>query len=113
MALALAAGKPVRVSRPTETVADGMTPPFVGTLAVEAARTMVDEIATVSEEAIVEAMELLITRAKLLVEGSGAAAVAALLSGAVKVPDGSRVVAIVSGGNIDLDRVCSALSARH
>ena len=113
MALALAAGKPVRVARPTETVADGMTPPFVGTLAVEAARRIVDEIVTVSEEAIVEAMELLITRAKLFVEGSGAAAVAAVLSGAVKVAGGSRVVAIVSGGNVDMERVCSVLATRH
>lgn len=113
LAPALAAGKPVRVSRPTETVADGMTPPFVGTLAIEAARRWVDEIVTVSEEAIVEAMNLLITRAKLFVEGSGAAAVAALLSGAVTAPSGSCVVAIVSGGNVDMDRVCSALAARH
>jgi threonine dehydratase len=102
---ALAAGKPVPAPRPAGTLADGMTPPFVGALPLEIARQCVDEVATVSEEAIVEAMKLLMTRAKLYVEGSGAAATAALLSGSVRLPAGSRVVAIVSGGNVDLSRI--------
>jgi threonine dehydratase len=50
-------------------------------------------------------MRLLLTRAKLLAEGSGAAATAALLSGRVRAPAGARVVAIVSGGNVDLEKV--------
>ncbi len=106
---ALAAGKPVPVSRPASTLADGMTPPFVGALPLEIARRHVDEVATVREEAIVDAMRLLVTRAKLTVEGSGAAAVAALLSGSVKLPRGSRAVALVSGGNIDPDRLAAVL----
>ncbi|HEY2924880.1 MAG TPA: threonine/serine dehydratase, partial [Candidatus Eisenbacteria bacterium] len=105
---AIEAGKPVPVSRPANTLADGMTPPFVGTLPLEAARLLVDEIVTVSEEEIVAAMELLITRAKLYVEGSGAAASAALLAGKVRLPAGALTVAIVSGGNVDLGRVCAA-----
>lgn len=60
---------------------------------------------TVREEEIVEAMKLLMTRAKLYVEGSGAAATAALLAGKVRFPAGARVVALVSGGNIDLSRI--------
>ena len=78
---ALAAGKPVPVPRPAGTLADGMTPPFVGALPLEIARTIVDQIVTVTEAEIVAAIVLLITRAKLYVEGSGAAATAALLSG--------------------------------
>ena len=50
-------------------------------------------------------MRLLVTRAKLYVEGSGAAATAALLAGKVPAPPGTRVVAIVSGGNIDPGRL--------
>ena len=52
-------------------------------------------------------MRLLLTRAKLYVEGSGAAATAALLAGRVSVPPGARVVALVSGGNVDLEKIAA------
>jgi threonine dehydratase len=103
---ALAAGKPVPVPRPV-TLADGMTPPFVGALNLAIAREAVDEIVLVSEAAIREAMGLLITRAKLWVEGSGAAATGALLEGRVSGIAGKRVVALVSGGNADLSVAAS------
>lgn len=103
---ALEAGKPVNVARPPDTLADGMTPPFVGALPLAITREAVADVVTVSERGIIEAMRLLMTRAKLYVEGSGAAAVGALLEGKVRdLSPGSRVVAIVSGGNLDLDRV--------
>lgn len=107
LAPALAAGKPVPAPRPRDTLADGMTPPFVGALPLEIARESVDEVVAVSENEIIESMGLLMTRAKLYVEGSGAAATAALLAGRVRVSPGARVVAIVSGGNVDLERVAS------
>ncbi|MDQ2870771.1 MAG: pyridoxal-phosphate dependent enzyme, partial [Acidobacteriota bacterium] len=99
---AIAAGRPVNVARPSGTLADGMTPPFVGALPLEIVREAAVEIVTVSEEAIREGMRLLTTRAKLFVEGSGAAATAALLDGRVRLAPGARVVAVVSGGNADL-----------
>ena len=102
---ALAAGKPVPVPRPAGTLADGMTPPFVGALPLDIVRSCVDAIVTVTEEEIREAMRLLVTRAKLYVEGAGAAATAALLAGKVVAPPGARTVAIVSGGNIDAERL--------
>jgi threonine dehydratase len=105
LAPALAAGKPVTVTRPWGTIADGMTPPFVGTLAVGIAKEAVDDVVGVSEEEIVEAMKLLMTRAKLYVEGAGAAATAALLAGKVRVKPGEKVVALISGGNVDLSRI--------
>jgi threonine dehydratase len=52
-------------------------------------------------------MKLVMTRAKLYVEGSGAAATAALLSGKVSARQGERTIALVSGGNVDLARVAA------
>ena len=109
LAPALAAGKPVPSPRPANTLADGMTPPFVGALPLAIAREAVDDVVGVSEAEIIEAMSLLTTRAKLFVEGSGAAATAALLAGKIKARPGARVVAIVSGGNIDPARMSAAL----
>ena len=106
LAPALVAGKPVPVKRP-DTLADGMTPPFVGALPLEIAREAIDEIVNVSEEEILEAMRMLLTRAKLYVEGSGAAATAALLAGRVTVAPNARVVALVSGGNVDLEKIAA------
>jgi threonine dehydratase len=102
---ALAAGKPVPVSRPAETLADGMTPPFVGALPMAIAREAVDAIVTVTEAEIRDAMRVLMTRAKLYVEGSGAAATAALLAGKVTPREEGNMVAIVSGGNVDPERL--------
>ena len=100
---ALAAGKPVPVTRP-KTLADGLTPPFVGERPLEVARECLDDIVLISESEIEEAMRTLMLRAKLWVEGSGAATTAALLAGKVKVPTGATVVAIVSGGNVDPEK---------
>ncbi|TMQ68867.1 MAG: pyridoxal-phosphate dependent enzyme [Candidatus Eisenbacteria bacterium] len=102
---ALAAGKPVPVSRPAGTLADGLTPPFVGALPLGIVKECVDQVATVTEAEIIQAMRMLVTRAKLYVEGAGAAATAALLAGKVEGARGRRVVALVSGGNIDAERL--------
>ncbi len=110
MTPALAAGKPVPVTRPP-TLADGLTPPFVGAVPLEVAQQALDDLVLVTEEEIMEAMRSLLVRAKLYVEGSGAAATAALLAGKVKVQSGAKVVAIVSGGNADPERVLGLFSA--
>lgn len=107
MGPALKAGEPVPVARPA-TLADGMTPPFVGALPLAIVREAVDDIALVTEREMIETMRLLMTRAKLWVEASGAAATAALLHGKVPVAPGERVVALVSGGNIDPEQVANA-----
>ena len=104
MTPALAAGKPVPVPRPA-TLADGLTPPFVGAIPLEVAREALDGIALVTEQEIMEAMRLLLVRAKLYVEGSGAAATAALLAGKVSLGGATNVVSIVSGGNVDPERL--------
>ena len=112
MTPALAAGKPVPAPRPSPTLADGLTPPFVGAIALEVAREALDGIVLVTEDEIAAAMRALVERAKLVVEGSGAAATAALLAGKVDVPAGTRVVAIISGGNVDPERLAGVLVPR-
>jgi len=109
---AIAAGRPVPVPRP-KTVADGLTPPFVGARPLEIAREAVDEIVLVSESEILEAMRLLLVRAKLYVEGSGAAATAALLAGKIRLPRDTTVVSLVSGGNVDPERMLAAFSSQE
>jgi threonine dehydratase len=103
MTPALAAGKPVPVTR-SATIADGLTPPFVGAHTLEVAKEALDDLVLVSEGEIMEAMRELLIRTKLYVEGSGAAATAALLAGKVKLSEGAKVVAIITGGNVDPER---------
>jgi len=104
LAPALAAGKPVPVSRPAKTLADGLIPPFVGAIPLAVAREALDGLVTVSEDAIARAMRMLLTRAKLYVEGGGAAATGALLSGAIPLAGDDVVAVLVSGGNVDPER---------
>ena len=106
---ALAAGKPVPVDRPRNTIADGLIPPFVGQLPLDIARRFVDEVVLVSEDAIEDAMRSILLRSKLCAEGGGAAATAAILSGRVKFAPGTKVVALLSGGNVDPQRFARIL----
>ncbi len=101
LAPALAAGRPVPVARPAGTLADGLIPPFVGAIPLEIARETLDSVVAVNEDAIAAAMRFLLTRAKVYVEGGGAAATAALLSGAIPLEKGDTVAVLVSGGNVD------------
>jgi threonine dehydratase len=110
MTPALAAGKSIPVPR-APTVADGLTPPFVGTLPLEVARDLLDELVLIGEAEILEAMRMLLTRAKLYVEGAGAAATAAVLAGKVKARSDEVVVSVVSGGNVDPERMLAVFSS--
>ena len=107
---AIAAGKPVPVPRP-RTLADGLTAPFVGALPLAAANAHLDAIVMVTEAEIMESMRSLLTRAKLYVEGAGAAATAALIAGKVGLARGATVVSIVSGGNVDPERMVELFPA--
>jgi threonine ammonia-lyase medium form len=101
------AGQPVTIeSKPT--IADGLMPVRPGDLTFEHSQAFVDEIVCVSDEAIIEATRALIEKSKLIVEFSGAATVAALLSGAYK-PAGEKTVAVLSGGNLDPARLAELL----
>jgi threonine dehydratase len=88
-----------------QTVADGLTAPFAGELTLAFAKHYVEEIVLLDDDTILDGLRFLLERAKLVIEPAGAAATAALLSGAVRAAPGATVVALVSGGNIDLERL--------
>jgi threonine dehydratase len=104
MRKSLDAGHPVRLDS-VSTIADGLAAPFAGDLTFPIIRDYVDDVVLVTDAEIADAMSTILSRMKLLAEGAGAAATAAIVGG--KVPDlaGKRVVAILSGGNVDLDRL--------
>jgi threonine dehydratase len=100
----LAKGEIVRWdgSLTTRTMADGLRVEHLGWLPFLHLRRFMDEIVTVTEDEMAEAMRQLATRARLVVEASGAAGMAAHLSGAAPQPEGddNRVI-VISGGNVD------------
>lgn len=85
-----------------DTIADGARTPFLGSITFPLVMQYVDDMVTVSEEAILRAMKFFWERMKIVVEPTGAIALAALLDGTVKT-QGKRVGLVVSGGNVDLD----------
>ncbi|PDY41037.1 threonine ammonia-lyase [Bacillus wiedmannii] len=90
------------------TIADGCAVKIPGNLTFEIVKNLVDDIVTVSEEELEVAMKDLLQRGKAVVEGAGALATAALLAGKVdKYVQGKKVVAVISGGNVDLKRISS------
>jgi threonine dehydratase len=105
----LQAGQRVRIEVP-RTIADGLQAEIPGELTFEVNRRVVDEIVTVSDAEIVEAMRFLFERAKVVVEPSGAVGVAALLAGRLEGAAGRRVGVILSGGNVGLERFRQLLS---
>lgn len=88
---------------PVTTIADGLTT-AMSDLTFSLMRAHVDAVVTVSEAAIVEAMRLLWSRLKVVIEPSCAVPVAALLTGGVEAR-GLSVGVILTGGNVDLDRL--------
>ena len=98
----LAAGERVRIDVP-RTIADGLQAPEPGELTFEVNRRLVDEIVTVTDGEIVDAMTFLFDRLKLVVEPSGAVGVAALLSGKLEAR-GAQVGVVISGGNVGAGR---------
>ncbi|HEY8582606.1 MAG TPA: threonine ammonia-lyase [Capillimicrobium sp.] len=96
----------------TATIADGIAIKRPGGMTLPLVQRWVDEVVTVSEGEVAEAMVLLMERAKLVVEGAGAVGVAALTSGAVRpARDGSTVV-VLSGGNVDAG-LLAGIANRH
>ncbi|HZS08426.1 MAG TPA: threonine ammonia-lyase [Blastocatellia bacterium] len=100
MKAALGAGHPVEITT-QPTIADGLAVRRTGERTLEIVRRYVDEIVTVSEEEIASAILKLIEIEKTVVEGAGAASLAAVLFGKVAGIAGKNVGMILCGGNID------------
>jgi threonine dehydratase len=110
-AAALGAGEPVAPGAPNS-LADGITVKRPGAITFPIVQDLVDEVVTVEEDVIAEAMVLLLERAKLVVEGAGAVGVAALLSRVVDAPARGAVGIVLSGGNVDTNLLAVAIR-RH
>jgi threonine dehydratase len=109
----LAAGRPVPV-RSALTIADGIAVKRPGELTLSLIDRWVDQMVTVEEDEVAEAMVFLLERAKLVVEGAGAVGAAALLSGRLSgspTPDGTTIV-VLSGGNVDAG-LLAEVARRH
>jgi threonine dehydratase len=106
----LAAGERVRIEVP-RTIADGLQSDEPGELTFEVNRRLVDEVVTVTDAEILDAMAFLFDRMKIVAEPSGAVGVAALIAGRVD-GGGGRVGVVVSGGNVGVARFAELLAAR-
>ena len=104
MERSLGAGRLVQLDTAVS-IADGMAGRAVFQYTLDHAKKLCAGIRLVSEAALLESICLLLSRAKLLTEAAGAAPLAAILDGLPDLPSGSRVVAVLSGGNLDLGRL--------
>ena len=87
------------------TIIDGLRVRRCGELNFSVVQRFVDEIVALPDREIFDAMIWVMERCKLVIEGAAAAPVAALLHGLVRLPKGSRVAVVLSGGNVNLDQL--------
>jgi threonine dehydratase len=104
MQKSVAAGHPVTLDR-VDCVIDGLRVRRVGDHNVAIVRRAVDEIVTLPDAEIFEAMRWVMQHCTRVVEGAAAAPVGALLQGLVTAPPGTRVVCVLSGGNVGLEQL--------
>jgi threonine dehydratase len=96
----LAAHRPIG-ARSANTICDGIAVKQPGELTLPLVERWIDEVVTVGDDEVAQAMVLLLERSKLVVEGAGAVGVAALMQGKVTPPEEGAVCAVLSGGNVD------------
>jgi threonine dehydratase len=89
----------------TETIADGIAVQRIGDLAFPLIEEYVDDIVIVEEEEIARAVLMLLEHERTVVEGAGAAALAALVSGRISIGADDVVAAVLAGGNIDVNMI--------
>ncbi|MFD1706617.1 threonine/serine dehydratase [Siminovitchia sediminis] len=94
-------GKRVNIGG-SQTIADGLRTSIPGELTFSVVQKYVDDIVLVEEEDIKSAIRIVLTRMKQLIEPSGAVSVAGALK---RKPEGKRIVAFISGGNVDVERI--------
>jgi len=98
------AGELVTLDR-VDTIIDGLRVKRVGNNTASVVSRFVEEVVTLPDEQIFDALLWLMTRAKLVVEGAAAAPVGALLRHLVDAPPGAKVVCVLSGGNLDVEQL--------
>ena len=96
-------------ARGATTICDGIAVKQPGELTLPLVAKYVDEVVTVSDDEVAEAMVLILERSKLVVEGAGAVAVAAILHGKVDPPSEGETCAVLSGGNVDASRLAECI----
>jgi threonine dehydratase len=111
VAQSLREGRPLAVEGAL-TLADGIAVKRPGSLTFPLLERLLDDVVVAGEDAIAEAIVLLLEQAKLVVEGAGAVGVAALMSGAAEPASAGTTVVVVSGGNID-PGVLADVARRH
>jgi threonine dehydratase len=94
-----------------QSVADGLGAPFAGAWTLAMARAYVDEIVLLDDPTILAGMRFAVERLKQVLEPAGAAALAAMLAGRVRVRAGERVAVVLSGGNVEVGRLGELLAA--
>jgi threonine dehydratase len=104
MTQSLQRGEPVHLDR-VDTVADGLAAPFAGRHTLAHVQARVDDVVTVRDQEIIEALGLILERCKVVAEPAAASTLAALLVDKVRLPRGSTVVCVLSGGNVDRERL--------
>jgi threonine dehydratase len=112
LAASLDAGRPVDVTPPLTTIADGIAVKRPGEITLPLLQRHLDGVAMVSEDEVAEAIVLLLEKAKLVVEGAGAVGVAALLGGHVAPAPRGTTVVVLSGGNVDAG-LLATVARRH
>ena len=113
VSLAIRTGEIVRIH--PESVADGLGAPFAGAWTLAMARHYLDDIILLDDPTILAGMRFAVERLKQILEPAGAAALAATalaatLAGRIPIRDGERVAVVLSGGNVEVDRIGELLS---
>lgn len=102
-------GERVKIATPV-TIADGAQTPMVGAITFEIIKALVDDIHTVTDAQLIEAMRFYAERMKMVVEPTGCLSLAAALQDAPNLK-GQRIGVIISGGNVDLARFAKLLAS--
>ncbi len=104
----LAAGLPVAVLA-SQTIADGIAVKRPGELTLPIIQNLVDSVLEVTDDEIARAIAHAVSSSRLVVEGAGAAGLAALLSGKIEFSSGQSICALLCGGNIDANLLARVL----
>jgi threonine dehydratase len=110
-AMSLALDRDEIVTIQPRSVADGLNAPFAGRWTMAIARRLLDGIVLLDDPTILAGLRFALERLKQVVEPAGAAALAAVLAGRVPLEDGERVAVVLSGGNVEVDRLGELLAA--